>query len=132
MANSKLKLEGFFWDLEKTKLHISDGLCWWHTDRLCLCRAPARTKKLWKKTSFGLNQQLNQILDTLNIHELEPVWSLKQTKKNIFLDVTWTKPPFEIPANLFVNKRTKQCSDIKIAHILLFWQLVILCWDCWN
>ena len=37
--------------------------------------------------------QLNQVLNALNINNLEPVWTLKQTPSKIYLDIVWFKLP---------------------------------------
>lgn len=55
---------------------------------------------------FGLGQQLTNVLNALDIQHLVPVWTLKQTKNKIFLDVSWTKAASKFPAENDHNKAT--------------------------
>ena len=52
--------------------------------------------------------QLNQVLLALNIDGLEPVWTLKQTKQKIFLDIIWFKTPAISDSS---KKHTPETSD---------------------
>ena len=54
--------------------------------------------------------QLNQVLLALNIDGLEPVWTLKQTKQKIFLDIIWFKTP-AISDSSKLKKHTPETSD---------------------
>lgn len=47
---------------------------------------------------FGLPHKLNQVLLALDLHQLDPVWTLKETKGKIYLDIVWSKLPLESPA----------------------------------
>ena len=52
--------------------------------------------------------QLNQVLLALNIDGLEPVWTLKQTRQKIFLDIIWFKTPAISDTS---KKHTPETSD---------------------
>ena len=41
---------------------------------------------------FSGASRLNQVLQALDVANVEPVWSLKQTKNKIFLDLVWKTP----------------------------------------
>lgn len=56
---------------------------------------------------FGLGHQLSQVLNAMDIHHLKPVWTLKETRGKIFLDIVWTKLPFKSRATDDVNKGTR-------------------------
>ena len=50
----------------------------------------------------GLGQQLNNVLAALDLNS-DPVWTLKQTKGKVYLDIVWDKK-FKSPATGVVNK----------------------------
>ena len=59
--------------------------------------------------NFSWLGQLNQVLHALDIDGLEPVWTLKQSKQKISLDIVW----FKTPAS---EKRTQETNGRVRAH----------------
>ena len=47
------------------------------------------------------------VLQALNISNVDPVWSLKQTNSKIFLDIVWKTPK---KSDLSMNAQTVTCD----------------------
>ena len=79
---------------------------WWVD--VCWQSSANRSQEIMDSTSpnfFGLGCQLTKVLSALDIQH-SPIWTLKETKNKIFLDITWTKPAVKFPAESEVNKGT--------------------------
>jgi len=67
---------------------------------------------------FGLGRQLVNVLSALDIQHAVPVWTLKQTKNKIFLDISWNKQVFKFPAESDGNKGTRSAQPSSLVSRL--------------